>query len=223
MLVVKGNLPLESRCGKCWSMARSRRPSRGTYHHGDLRRAAVARASEVAASQGIDAVGLRSLARDLGVTHAALTHHFGERRALLQAVARDGFDALAEAMEGAARGAATPPDRARAIGAAYLGVARRLPGHFRVMFGREIIPQGEALPDELERSSSRAFAALIGTFGVEHLDARTLAAWAGAHGLAILSAQGPLLEHAGSAAALEALILETLEVIATRLSATPPP
>jgi AcrR family transcriptional regulator len=176
------------------------------------------RAGEVIAEHGVDAVGLRSLARDLGVTHAALTHHFGERQALLQELAREGFEALAIALEQAA--AAHPTDeqqRLRAIGAAYLDVARRLPGHFRVMFGREITSGCDATPEGLRAASERAFEALLRPLGAARLDARALLAWAAVHGLASLWSQRSLAERVGSPEALGAMIEESLGLLAAGL------
>ncbi len=73
----------------------SRRPRRrwqptlmkGTYHHGDLRAYAIRRGRELVAERGVDALTLRGLARELGVTAPALVHHFGSRRELRAAVA----------------------------------------------------------------------------------------------------------------------------------------
>ena len=57
------------------------------YHHGDLRAALIARATEVIATGGVDALSLRELARDIGVSHGAPGRHFPDKQALLDAVA----------------------------------------------------------------------------------------------------------------------------------------
>lgn len=190
------------------------------YHHGDLRRVAVARAAQVIGESGVDALGLRSIARDLSVTHAALVHHFGDRQALLQEVAREGFEALANSLQSASIGHASDELRLLAVGTAYLQVARQLPGHFTVMFGRDIISANTPLPLPLQAASERAFAALLQALESPRLDGRALLAWSAVHGLASLWGQGPLLERVGSVAALERLVQETLSLLAA--SVVPP-
>ena len=55
------------------------------YHHGDLRAALIARAAEVVVADGVGALSLRELARDLGVSHGAPSRHFPDKQALLDA------------------------------------------------------------------------------------------------------------------------------------------
>ena len=71
------------------------------YHHGALREALLQRARETLRSEGAEALSLRRLARDLGVSHAAPGRHFKDRRALLDALALDGYERLATALEAA--------------------------------------------------------------------------------------------------------------------------
>src|SRR5918995_6499962 len=90
------------------SMARTREYSGGVageretgvdrqrpYHHGNLRRAVLDEAIDVIGEAGPGAIRLRDLARRAGVSHAAPTHHFGDKRGLLTALAADGFGRLA--------------------------------------------------------------------------------------------------------------------------------
>ncbi len=78
-------------------------PVRG-YHHGNLRTELLALAERTVAEQGIDALSLRALARELGVSHAAPARHFRDRQALLDALALDGFARLNAAMAAAVSG-----------------------------------------------------------------------------------------------------------------------
>src|SRR3954454_18333515 len=68
------------------------------YHHGDLRRALLQAADEAITEQGVAALSMRDLARRAGVSHAAPTHHFGDKAGLLTALAVEGFDQLAKAL-----------------------------------------------------------------------------------------------------------------------------
>ncbi|WP_066039811.1 TetR/AcrR family transcriptional regulator [Herbiconiux solani] len=97
------------------------------YHHGNLRTALLERAGETLAAEGADALTLRRLARELGVSHAAPGRHFRDRRALLDALALEGYAALNARLE-ASTDAAGPVDphgasRFSAVARAYLGFA----------------------------------------------------------------------------------------------------
>lgn len=61
--------------------------ARGVYAKGIARRQEILdRAIEVFAERGSDRTSLRAIAREVGVTHAALTHYFGSLEELLVAV-----------------------------------------------------------------------------------------------------------------------------------------
>ena len=68
--------------------------SDSSYHHGDLRAALVKAAAAEIERSGYENLSLRELAESLGVSRAAPYRHFADRRALLAAVAADGFDGL---------------------------------------------------------------------------------------------------------------------------------
>lgn len=60
---------------------------RGAYAKGIARRREILdRAIEVFAARGADRTSLRAIAKEVGVTHAALTHYFGSLEELLVAV-----------------------------------------------------------------------------------------------------------------------------------------
>jgi len=117
------------------------------YHHGNLREALLERAAEVIAESGIETLSLRSLARDLGVSHAAPSRHFADRAALLKALAQAGFERSVEVMrEGAVAAGANPIDRYRALGRSYVGFAIDHPALYRAMNHPEVRAQ---MSDEL--------------------------------------------------------------------------
>ena len=68
-----------------WSRDRSGVPPRQPAH------GAPQRAWEVVDAEGVDALSLRQLARDIGVSHGASARHFRDRQALLDALAVEGF------------------------------------------------------------------------------------------------------------------------------------
>ena len=114
---------------------RMRAQRKKDYHHGDLRRALIEAAVETIAKRGVDALNLRRLASEIGVTTGAPYHHFANREQLLRAIAEDGFARLGAQLI-AARDAAPAEAGAKlvALGVAYVGFAKANPGHFRAMF-----------------------------------------------------------------------------------------
>ena len=98
------------------------------YHLGNLREALLERAADVIAWEGVDAVSLRGLARDLGVSHAAPRRHFRNRTTLLGELAKMGFQRLMETGRAAAEAAGPDPvARYRAFGRAYVEFAMETP------------------------------------------------------------------------------------------------
>jgi AcrR family transcriptional regulator len=120
------------------------------YHHGSLRAALVDRALDILRTDGLDALTLRAVARAAGVSQTAPYRHFADRRALVAAVAAEGFRGLEAAMQGAM---AHGGGRAgfKGIAFAYVRFAQENPALYRVMFGPEVA-NTEDLP-ELATSS----------------------------------------------------------------------
>jgi AcrR family transcriptional regulator len=101
------------------------------YHHGDLRQALLERAAEVIQSKGIEALSLRGLARDLGVSHGAPNRHFSSKAALLTAMATDGYTQLiAATLEAANRVGTDPWVRLNAMGQGFIHWALDNPARF---------------------------------------------------------------------------------------------
>ncbi len=129
-----------------------------SYHHGNLREALLRRAVQVIADSGVEAVSLRGLARDLGVSHAAPRRHFADRRALLAALAQEGFRRSLQAMEDGAREAGDDPiARHRALGRSYVRFACEDPAYFRAINHPEV---SDLVDHELAAAKRRWFTTL---------------------------------------------------------------
>jgi AcrR family transcriptional regulator len=157
------------------------------YHHGDLRRALLAAAVEAITQSGPAAVSLRDLARRTGVSHAAPTHHFGDKAGLLTAVAVEGFELLAVELERAG-------DDLLEVGLAYVRFAAGHRAHFEVMFQPGLY---HADAPEVLAARARTRAALSGGLrtvaaGRGELAEAPLAAWSIVHGFASLWLAGAL-------------------------------
>ncbi len=183
-------------------------PKRGTYRHGDLRRALLKAGTELARGGGPEAVVLREATRRAGVAPSAAYRHFADRRALLDAVCSVAQAALAVAMEeeldGVERGgnpADTARARLRAIGAGYLRFARIEPGLFRTAFSASNNLQNAANPARAGEGGLTPFQLLsaaldglveAGVLPRERRPGAEFLAWSAVHGLAMLLIDGPL-------------------------------
>lgn len=118
------------------------------YHHGDLRRTLLEAARSSIENDGVDALSLRQLAREAGVSHAAPSRHFRDKQALLDALAEDGFTRLAATLQEASHVEIAPGaparDRFDALTSAYVGFALEQPTLLSLMFGMKHAPDARA-------------------------------------------------------------------------------
>lgn len=150
-----------------------------TYHHGDLRGALLRAAGNMLEKQGLASLSLRDIARRTGVSHNAPYRHFPDRESLLAALAAEGFEMLAGALQERPR---------REMGEAYVEFALAHPQRFRLMFGG-LVP--------LQNRDRRAYESLQQAFVDlgEHAPYAAAAAWSLVHGLSHLLLDGHFEER----------------------------
>jgi AcrR family transcriptional regulator len=117
-----------------------------SYHHGDLRAALIEAAEAEIERGGYENLSLRELAASLDVSRAAPYRHFVDRRALLAALAAEGFDELTTIYRKAIAAGNTPRARLAASGRAYLAFAADRPQLFRLMFASDLFGAGPPDP-----------------------------------------------------------------------------
>lgn len=110
------------------------------YHHGNLRRALLEAALELAQRHGPERVSVREAARLIGVSPAAPFRHFPNRRALMTALAEEAGERLRiEVRKSMGGREGSPLQRLRLLGHGYLQWAMRHPSHFRIVSARDQI------------------------------------------------------------------------------------
>lgn len=184
------------------------------YHHGDLRAVLLDEAERSIAHRGVDALSLRQLARDVGVSHGAPARHFRDKQALLDALALHGFEELNRRMVAAATGPGELMARFRAVARAYLGFAVEHPELLDVMYSTKHHPDASEKLKSVAHESmtateallSEAIAAGVITDAPPAILARV--AFASVHGLAML-ATGDLLDGV----AIEDLLDATVDTL----------
>lgn len=180
------------------------------YHHGDLRNALLTAALAILERDGEAGLGLRDVARAVGVSAAAPYRHFDSRGALLEALAVTGYQRFTRAMEAVA--ASEGADRMAAMGRTYVTFALENPNLFRLMFSPVL--RRDNRPG-LRMAADAAYRTLRHVTG-EDLDTgriAALAAWAKVHGLATLLLDGQIAIGPGEdVAALVAAVIDNHEV-----------
>jgi|SRR6185312_9614175 len=128
------------------------------YHHGNLRTVLLEAAEQTLRERGVQALSLRELAREAGVSHGAPRRHFADRQALLDALAGAGFERLGSELRDAAASAGEDfESRLRAIAAAYVRFATEDAALLELMFaGKHREGAGE-----LAEAAERAFAVML--------------------------------------------------------------
>jgi AcrR family transcriptional regulator len=159
------------------------------YHHGDLSRALVQAGRRILEGEGPQALSLRAVAREAGVSPAAPYHHFKDKSDLLEAIAKEGWMELGAAV---AKARAQAPDARAAmtnIGVAYVCFARDNPALYRTMY--DAACDRSTMGDHVKEADSgwvHVREALIDA-GADPDDERelqlaTIGAWCAAHGVA---------------------------------------
>ncbi|MBL7633156.1 TetR/AcrR family transcriptional regulator [Frankia nepalensis] len=171
------------------------------YHHGNLREALIAAATQLAAEHGPDAVVLREAARRVGVSHNAAYRHFADRDALLRAVSARAMTEFGQLMATRIAGSATGHDkdaaaaRFEASGRAYVEFATTHPGLFRMACAWSL---GDVAPDAAVNHPyaqlSERLDELVSTGVITPARRQNaeIAAWSAVHGFAMLVLDGPL-------------------------------
>lgn len=116
-------------------------PESRPYHHGDLRSTLLAGAERTLRDKGAGALSLRELAREAGVSHAAPGRHFKDKRALLDALALNGYDRLARALEDADDPALPLQPRLTTLARTYLHFAIDNAELLELMYARKHDPE----------------------------------------------------------------------------------
>jgi AcrR family transcriptional regulator len=210
-------------------MARPRKKSPGSYHHGELRKALVDATLRIVEGEGTGAVSLSAAARRVGVSPQATYNHFRDKGDLLAAAAEETVRALEQRMRRARSAGGSPGERLEATGVAYVAFARGRAAQFRLLSAPELA--SKARHPSLLAAYDAAFAVLLEAIEecqragvVRRQDSRELAAaaWGMVHGLAWLAVDGQLsVARPGEDGAR--VTLEALRVLFRGLRSSPVP
>ena len=207
-------------------MTRTQQVPRGrSYHHGGLRSALIAVASEMLERDGPEAISFRAVARATGVSQAAPYNHFQNKEDLLATVAEAQFRELEASQIAAAASVRAGEERIVALGRDYVRFARTHPQLYRLMFGVGISnwcahPGVAAAKDATFRPIKQALAehlAIDGDSGPGAVETAAIAAWALVHGLSMLFIDRSIDPAKTAAGHEELLIARAVTLLVTGL------
>ncbi|MFN9925428.1 MAG: TetR/AcrR family transcriptional regulator [Phenylobacterium sp.] len=164
----------------------------------DFRDRLCAAAERLFAEHGPDAVTMRQLAAELGVSPMTPYRYFQDKEAILAAVRIAGFERFATALEAARASGKSARAKAAAVGEAYVSFAFDHPHTYKLMF--DLNQPMDLADDALVAASRRAHATMSGWVedqveaGEMQGDPETIGAmfWAATHGVVVLEMAGKL-------------------------------
>ena len=167
------------------SKLQSKRP----YHHGNLSTELVEQGIKLLEEEGLEALTLRRVAKEAGVSPAAPYSHFKGKKALMTAVAKEGYLRFERKLQ---QGAENDEDYVVGLGLGYVQFALENPALFEIMFSRELVEMIEF--DASGKSFGSSYQLLVRTmqrnpleqFGSEYQILDTVFVWSLVHGVAKL-------------------------------------
>jgi len=193
---------------KSKSQAASKESS-NSYHHGDLKSSLIEAANVILVRDGADALSLRAIAAEVGVSHMAPYSHFKNKKELMHAVATAGFMQMSAAMEKVKASFDKPEELILEYGAACLEFATSNAQLYRLMLGqvetsgrkktqssyKKSTSNSTPPMSDLESFSKTPFILLKEAFAMRTSDkalarAQAMGAWSMVHGMSALIIEG---------------------------------
>ncbi|MFT6670556.1 MAG: AcrR family transcriptional regulator [Afipia broomeae] len=118
---------------------------------GNLREDCVAEALSIIATDGIDKLSLREVARRLGVSHQAPYKHYESRDHLLAEVLKGAYSQFANYLDSQLKKGSANENHLREMGEAYIRYAMSHPLEYQLMFNTDL-PDPSGHPDMLKQA-----------------------------------------------------------------------
>ena len=109
------------------------------YHHGNLRQALIDTGIKIINEKGEDALSLRGVAAECGVSRSAPYAHFKDKDDLLDAIKSSVTDSFTEELRNACEGAKSADEGLIAMGKAYISFFSCNPDYYAFLFNKQNI------------------------------------------------------------------------------------
>ncbi|SNS51498.1 MULTISPECIES: TetR/AcrR family transcriptional regulator [unclassified Azospirillum] len=182
-----------------------------SYHRENLRRDLIEAGLSYVSDHGHDTLSVRTLASLVGVSSGAPYYHFADRRALLLAVACEGYERLSGSGADTLRSISDPVERLIGLSRHFLAFAHAHPRLFELMYESEltrpeldpVIKDAQTVGFSLLRD---ALAAAIPDVPEEEFTTRILSAWSMLYGFSSLQNKKILKPYAMSPDVSESVV-----------------
>ncbi len=166
-----------------------------SVHHGNLRAEIITTAQGLLDEEGIEAIGIRKVARIIGVAHSAPANHFKNLKALLTALAAEAYQELSQTLDTAME-QASPDLRARVqcFANAMLDYGLQYPNRYHLLWRKDCVnPDDEQLNQAMDHIYDRLLTVLE-PHSSEAIDieSQAIALWSLIHGYVSLRLDGSL-------------------------------
>lgn len=166
-----------------------------SYHHGNLKADLIQAGLAILDEEGIEAVGIRQVARKVGVAHSAPSNHFKNKQSLLTALGEEIFQRLLHAIESDLKQGDDLSKSIHRFCKSVLDFALRYPNRYRLMWRKESL---DSQNPQLQASMERVYQKLIVLLGESSrqkntdVESQAIALWSLIHGYASLRLDGNL-------------------------------
>lgn len=166
------------------------------YHHGNLREELIDAAMALLDEGGMQAVGIRQVARKVGVAHSAPANHFKNKQALFTALATHIFSDLMAAIESKPKlESDSLRDEVHHFAKAVLDVGLRYPNRYQLLWRRDYADnENVALNQVMEEIYQQLTTILQAHAKRKNIDveSQAIALWSLIHGYVSLRLDGNL-------------------------------
>lgn len=125
------------------------------YHASDLKASIIDVASKLLINDGIEAITMRSIASELGVSRGAPYRHFEDKHDLLCSVAQYSFELLNTSMLNSSPKGGEPKDELYQLGKKYIDFCLSYPAFYHLMFNNTELSNNQTT--ELSISAYKLF------------------------------------------------------------------
>lgn len=170
----------------------ARAGNRSSYHRGNVREDLIELATDILDSEGIDAITLRRLTREIGVNPTNFYNHFANMDYLYAAIKVLGFNDLLRKTAKAKKKQSNQTEQLRALFREYVVFAVKRPNLYRLMFDYYLdFDEHEELKAVTDQAMTEVIELLYDSERFDSTDAlgfykshpEAVACWATMHGL----------------------------------------
>ncbi len=166
-----------------------------SYHHGNLRQELIAAAFKLLDKNGIEGVGVRQIAREVGVAHSAPANHFKNKQTLYTVLAAESFAELLEILKKQLGPELDVEASVHVFCQCLLDFALAYPHRYSLMWRKDCLDAEDAeLASAMEAVYQLLLSALAGQAkrkGVD-VESQAIAVWSLIHGYVSLRLDGNL-------------------------------